>query len=144
VDNKNWITSLAEKKPSPALVAGMIVVIMTLASVVGVQYYASEKIRSGYDLREIKKDLDHKKDLKEKDSLIAVIQTKLDGCATMIVQRTDDFFKQQRQEYLDRINEQKAIEAKRSKLFAERTTLLKKNANKINTLENVTNQTDEN
>ena len=38
MDNKNWITKLAEKNPSPALVAGMLIVIGTLAGLAPILY----------------------------------------------------------------------------------------------------------
>lgn len=44
MDNKNWITKLAEKNPSPALVAGMIVVIMSLAGVAPFLFYENKSL----------------------------------------------------------------------------------------------------
>ncbi len=139
MDNKNWITQLAEKKPSPALVAGMIVVIMTMFTWIGFLYSEIGKARREGEEKLDKAEVSHQIAIYKKDSINGGLQNKLDVCANLIVQRTDDFFKQQRQEYLDRINEQKVIESKRSKLLVERNRLLKSNASQINTLETIQN-----
>lgn len=137
MDNKNWITQLAEKKPSPALVASMYLAIVTLSGWVWFLYSEIGKARDKEEEKAEVSAITHRSDLKEKDLVISSLQTKLDGCTNLIVQRTDDFFKQQRQEYLDRIGEQKLIESKRSRLQVERSRLLKSNANQLNTLENI-------
>lgn len=136
MDNKNWITQLAEKKPSPALVAGMTVTIMTLAGWLVAMYYEVGKVRSSEEEKARIVAISHHQEIQESKQEIKEVRLELSQCKNWIVQRTDSIFKDIRTELKGTIKEQKAIEARRSRLFAERSKLVKQNANTINTLEN--------
>lgn len=144
MDEKDKIIDLSEKKPLQALIYVLLVAIASLTSVVVYQYGAPGRMREEYEGKVKLKEYECQKTLQQKDLVIASKDDKIEQLNQFVIQRSDAFYKEQRDDLKSVIQESREIKDRRARLAAERNAIVKKNTSKLNTLENSTIQTNEN
>lgn len=142
--NVKWIASLSEKKPYVALVAALLIAITALVSALVYKDRRIDSIAAEYTTQIKARDKEWQKLISDERKKTEDCQQETKDCNNMVIQRTDAFFKEQKEDYEKRINEQKAIDAKRDRLYYQRAEIVKRQTSKINTLDKTNNQIDEN
>lgn len=142
----DWITSLSEKKPSPALVAGMLVAISVMA---GVIVYQNNSIKSAAEEKALalkEQAAEFRVEVKEVKLELMASRRETKDCNDIVVSRTDKFADVMTQNYQKQINEAKRIDRERDRLYRERAKYRVKDAQNLEELRSktVNSQNDEN
>lgn len=126
----DWITSLAEKKPSPALVGALLVAVVSLFGLL------------------VSRDRQYTEDIKEqaaefrKELTASRKETK--DCNDLQITRTDMLSDKLILVYQEQMNRKDRNDAQRAKNKDEKRRLIKKSEAAIDKIEQVNNQKDEN
>lgn len=110
----DWITKLSEKKPSPALVAALLIAIASLSSVIVWQNTAMAGIRSECEAKIIQERSAFKAEYAEQKKDLVDCQNENREWASNYIKRIDAESEKREKEYEKRINRFESLEAKQA------------------------------
>lgn len=154
MEDKNWLVSLAERKPSPALVLGMYIVIgaLTTSTVYLFMQLGSireetqsktqaddAKVKAASDSVYLAIIRDKNTELKDLKAYNKDCKTEVDKWVERFIQTADATAEKQEKDLKERIQKFEAVVSKSGKISAQRESLLKRSATDLNTLEQIKN-----
>jgi len=159
MENKNWIVQLSEKKPSPALTLGMVIAIMTMATVIPFMFFKMESLSNrlntaysdGTTSGRIAADSAwapivkaKNTELLEKDKIISGQGIQISAWIERYISSQNASAENQVRELKETIAGYKAEEQEAKRVRNRQKTIIKRGEEVVNKLQTITEQKNEN